>query len=863
MLRLYFVCVSCLVLIVTTPVFCAESQFEPVLTSHSISPEVAAPGSSLRCRFTFMNRGKSPATSEEKIFLHFESEKSCAAIKWQHDHDPPYATTFWMPGMEMIDGPFHLTIPQEIAEGEYYVHAGIWNPVTDTRSLDVYLPEEITVSKDASKPEPLVFEPLSSEEEARRVVKLLRRFHQEPLVRLENDMVQFRVQTERGLYLIKNTDTGNIWQSPPNAAGIGMVSAVKEEKRIRVPLDSLTVVKQGRSHCLLAKKYKGSTVLTLCVRIDSKEPSLLFSWASGEEWQVKQIEFNSLLWTTETQGGGAVVPRLLGQYFPADNGIESRKVYGTYHGWGGLHIPMSGVVRKEGAALLSWDDPYISLQYRSRIGFDARWPGSQVISFDILSGKQEASFRLDLVDGDSYVDVAKKYRLRAKEKGNLVTLEKKIKRCREAEKLVGAALFKPFVCVRRNRTNAEGEEIEVVHTNYTEKDCIALIQHLHDELELEKVLFVLAGWIRKGYDNQHPDILPPAPEIGGDEGLHRISKTVRSCDYLFGLHDNYQDMYEDSPSWDESKIMMRPNGERMKGGVWAGGQAWLIASPYGLEFAKRNLPEIKRLYQPNAYFIDTTFAAPLYESCDPVAPLTYHDDLTYKQELSRYAAGLFGIHGSETGTEFGVPVSHYFEGILSGKPLIENFPQPGAFKIPLFPLVFHDCVAMFTHQGDRAGLGDAKKILKHLVYGTMPLYRIEPHRYWENEIPEPDFSDPNYCFAKGTNGWGEHKHVRDRFIKNTYEFLSPFAEGVAELPMTDHKYLKEDLSVECSEFGELWMVIVNYGPDDYAFGRTLLPPMGFVAAGPDFLAQHYYPDIDKDSTCLVVKNGGKTYYGYR
>ena len=32
----------------------------------------------------------------------------------------------------------------------------------------------------------------------------------------------------------------------------------------------------------------------------------------------------------------------------------------------------------------------------------------------------------------------------------------------------------------------------------------------------------MGGWTHRGYDNQHPDILPANPECGGNEGLGRL-----------------------------------------------------------------------------------------------------------------------------------------------------------------------------------------------------------------------------------------------------------------------------------------------------------------------------------------------------
>ncbi|MFB3787891.1 MAG: DUF5696 domain-containing protein, partial [bacterium] len=695
-----------------------------------------------------------------------------------------------------------------------------------------------------------------------RAQYLRQRFAGPAVISLENEAITLDLHPGNGLFCVQLVESGGIWQSAPQAQGLGYLQAQNQGRRIRLSLQGFEVKSHNARRCVLTKIHEGVPLLDLEFRLESNTPALTVSWKPHRTWTLDALEFDSLLWTTETLGGGAVIPRMTGQFFDAASPIEILKSYKTYNGWDGLNIPMAGLARQNSSALVSWEDPAIAAVFRSLPMDSETLPGSKITSLGLQCPLPSGNFRLEWMSGGSYVRIAHAYREIAKANGTWIPWTTKIQRNEEAAKLLGAAEFKPFVCVRHLQT-VDGQTTERVTNSYTEEDSLALARHLHDDLQLEKVLFVLAGWIHRGYDNQHSDILPAAPEIGGNAGLQRISETVRGFGYLFGLHDNYQDLYEDAPSWDPSLIMMDPSGQRMKGGVWAGGQAWLIASNEGLKLAKRNLPEVKQIFSPNAYFIDTTFAAPLYESFDPNNPLTRQDDLHYKQALSQYASRLFGVFGSENGMAFGVPVAHYFEGLLSGAPLIANFPEPGAYEVPLFPLIYHDAIALFTHQGDRVGPGDARRILKHLVQGTMPLYLIGPHRYWETPQPEPDPADPNYCFARGGSGWGEGKPVMDRFIKNTYSFLSPFAEAVATLPMTQHRFLLDDRSVEFSQFGRHWQVVVNYGPRDFRYGQTLLPPMGFIALGPDFLAQHYYPDIGQPRTSLIVKHGDKTYLGFK
>ena len=101
--------------------------------------------------------------------------------------------------------------------------------------------------------------------------------------------------------------------------------------------------------------------------------------------------------------------------------------------------------------------------------------------------------------------------------------------------------------------------------------------------------------------------------------MHNESKQLG---WVFGLHDNYQDMYKEAPSWDESYLIKNTDGEPRVGGVWAGGQCWLICSRVAVDLASRpqNVPGVVKLCNPDLYFSDTVFAAGLYECSDPNHP---------------------------------------------------------------------------------------------------------------------------------------------------------------------------------------------------------------------------------------------------
>ena len=70
-------------------------------------------------------------------------------------------------------------------------------------------------------------------------------------------------------------------------------------------------------------------------------------------------------------------------------------------------------------------------------------------------------------------------------------------------------------------------------------------------------------------------------------------------------------MYDDAPSFDTKYLMYNKDGRPQTGGVWAGGTPYLMVSDKAMEFAYRNLPQVKDLFSPNSYFIDTTFNVPM------------------------------------------------------------------------------------------------------------------------------------------------------------------------------------------------------------------------------------------------------------
>jgi hypothetical protein len=556
----------------------------------------------------------------------------------------------------------------------------------------------------------------------------------------------------------------------------------------------------------------------------------------------------------DTGRGYLLVPVREGLLIPTDTGLNFTHRFDTY-AYEGCHMAMIGLVQNDAAALVTWEDPYVAVDVQSTTTNAVPAGAHQQVKAAISPRKSARSFQVQLLGKGDLVDVAKAYRQVAAARRWLVTWDQKLKDHPDGAKLFGAINYKLWSTLDR-RMNLESSQEESVRLNWTFDEAAQVAEHLKRDLKLDKVLFMLGGWIHRGYDNQHPDILPSAPECGGDTAFADCAKRVMDLGYLFCLHDNYQDIYKDSPSWDESYIMKTGDGKIAKGGHWAGGLAYLTCSQRALDLAKRpqNLAAVKKLTGANSYFIDTTYAAGLQECFDPAHPLARPDDMKWKQALSDYAREVFGVFGSECGREWAIPHSDFFEGLtgVSGGYYHDAklVTKVGGTVVPLFELVYRDCIAMYGKYGYDP-LKAAPYVLHHISIGRpLNYHSIPKHLYWKDApaeaVQEATASGNAGLFVSGENGWTAGMHRMDRFVKNTYEILSPLNELTSRLQMTTHEFLTPDRKVQRTVFGQgtqAVTTVVNGSGSEFTCksehgGKVLLPPNGFVIESSTFAAFH-------------------------
>ncbi len=139
----------------------------------------------------------------------------------------------------------------------------------------------------------------------------------------------------------------------------------------------------------------------------------------------------------------------------------------------------------------------------------------------------------------------------------------------------------------------------------------------------------LVGWQNEGHDSKYPAVEVVNARLGGYDGLMKLMASGPKLNTVVSFHDNYDDAYKNSPAWDPDFIAKDQGGNLMAGGVWAGGQSYVIgaaryAAGPGLDRVRYTCERYKIR---ETYHIDVMSAAPLRSDWDRNHPASAVDDL--------------------------------------------------------------------------------------------------------------------------------------------------------------------------------------------------------------------------------------------
>ncbi len=490
-----------------------------------------------------------------------------------------------------------------------------------------------------------------------------------------------------------------------------------------------------------------------------------------------------------------VIPRTTGFISP----VTEPCPFGTFHMWTyKATMAFAGVTDLESGHMIVSSDPWDSLIEISRPDWKnpcysltlKHEPSMQTFGYD-------RHFAIHFIDRGGYVTMCGDYRKHAEKLGYVKTLREKAAENPAIDRLIGAVDF-------------------WTHTTYYGKE---LIEQLVD-YGFDRVLFTIpSGYM--SYDD-HSELIDTAHEAG----------------YLTSRYDCFTDVYpageHPEVDWLEREgypenIIVNADGSLHKGWITyledgTAFQCGVSCSVTHGQYARRKIDaDIVAGNDYSARFIDVELASLLKECYSATHPASRHDDAIHRTETLGIVKNEYGlVTGSEEAREWAFSNCDYGEGTMtlfkhenSAYNWADPVENPGgnfvdysmnaAYRVPLHPLVYHDCHVPTWYTGDGAtkvpGYWDNKDLLTAL-YGTMQLFMAGKAERWEENLK--------------------------RFV-TSYHTTSSIFRNVAYERMTGHEMLTPDFLVQKSSFANGWEVVANFRNSSYTYNGKTIAAMGLYA----------------------------------
>ena len=520
------------------------------------------------------------------------------------------------------------------------------------------------------------------------------------------------------------------------------------------------------------------------IRLDGRLPELLVELSSEGEMH-DTISFPAPF--VSRPGTLLVMPVNEGISYPADDETLQPMHYHLYGGHG-LSMGWWGATDGERGLMAIVETPDDAAVRVERIdGLLSLMPEWQPQKGQFGSPRR---IRYVLFESGGYVAMCKRYRTYAKRIGRFKTLAEKREENPHVDLLIGAVNVwcwqrkGPEMCRELQSAGIR----RILWSNRSKPDEIRRLNAMDDVLSSRYDIF---------QDCMNPD----------------------NFQHLRGVHPDWTtEAWPDDIALDADGNWQR--GWRVKGkdGQWY--PCAVLCDRQAVDYARRRIPAELETHPYRCRFIDTTTAAPWRECYHPDHPMTRSESRQFKMELLEVVSAECGlVTGSETGHDASVPYVHYFEGMLSLGPyrvpdsgrammdVVADVPERVAkfqtghyYRLPLWELVYHDCVVAQWYWGDYnnklPSLWDRRDLF-NAMYGTPPMFMFNQKIWREN---------------------------RDRFVQS-YQTATPVARATGYAEMLFHRWLTEDHAVQETRFAAGVTVTVNFGdtPHKLPDGTTLGP----------------------------------------
>ena len=425
--------------------------------------------------------------------------------------------------------------------------------------------------------------------------------------------------------------------------------------------------------------------------------------------------------------------------------------------------------------------------------------------------------RYYLGQGNAIVDSAMQYRKVARQKGLVRSFAEKADENKNIERLIGCAnvwlwnndsMDKLYSTKREYvpTTKEQFDERRRVAQEMKSRGMKDVLWSMFDEnIDAEEIDFVKSlGYLTTYYD-VYTDVIPGyyAKKLTGTRRKRCENRVKYWPDGIIVCKDGTR-----MPAWE------------LKG--WDGNmypQERMCDIP-ALECALENVQKHGVKNGIDGVFVDVSFGCTL--EC-------YHKDhlqtrtqgIATKNEMLKKIRETGRFIGAENPHEDAVKYCDYSEGLLSyagcrlpdaGRRMttlyneselsadFEKYMLNPKYRIPLWELVYHDCMTAYWYWGDSTNSVPAlmkKRNLFELLYGLPSL------------------------FSFSVETWDERKEE----IVAAYQVATPNAKKLAGVRMTNFEYLTDDKTVQKTTFANATQIIVNFGNEAYRYENKKILPM--------------------------------------
>lgn len=414
----------------------------------------------------------------------------------------------------------------------------------------------------------------------------------------------------------------------------------------------------------------------------------------------------------------------------------------------------------------------------------------------------------------SISEVCQRYRSIAEEKGLIVPLREKLQTVPKLRGLLGAAdvwLWNDNAMQKLYDCEASDE----APTAQQRARRLQIARQMHED-GMQRVLWSI-------FDHHvSPEAVADIKALGYQTTFYDIYTDVIPKPLVERLSDFRVNRCRNRTAFWPDGVQQKPDGTRQQAWAIKGKDGTFYPQDYlcdaaALQCAEQTVPEHTQRCGLDGRFIDVIYGNS-NECYSPKHPTTRSTSMQYKNRLMQSLLRQKLLVGTEVGREDGAPYYHYNEGMLS--PILHRSYDAGRrmthiyegeqvdeavrrymldprYRVPLWELVFHDCVISYWYWGDSTNSCPdyiKRRDLFCRLYALPPLYSFAACD-WERLRP---------------------------MILASYERTVPLATKLGLCRMTRFDYLTPDRLVQKTVFSDGTQIVANFGSDPFVYQGNVI-----------------------------------------